>query len=930
MSAILVALTLALIGNVVGDIWSFHKNLIAHTQTDAVLLGRMSSAALTFNDPRLASENLRLFKVRTNIHSAVIYDEHGKIFAAYNAAGQRAQFPQTPGPDEVRVEGDNLILFKRIFSDGNFIGTVHMRVDYGLTDLIVQDIQISVVVSIFAMAIAFLLIARLAKIVTAPISAVAHTAREVVRQGDYSRRVDKTGSDEVGMMVESFNDMLTEIERGSAEVMGLNAELESRVRKRTEELENSNRKLILANAVAEHANHAKSNFLAAMSHEIRTPMNGVIGMVDLLHQSSLRGYQLEMVELIRESAFSLLTIIDDILDFSKIEAGRLELESAPMSIVDVVESACGMMDNLAAKKNVELTLFIDPTTPDSLMGDALRLRQIVINLISNAVKFSSGNERVGQVSVRVVPTEWNADAVIMEIDVIDNGIGMDGEITRRLFTAFAQADTSTTRRYGGTGLGLAISRHLVESMGGKLSVQSVAGQGSTFTVRVPLALAAKGNAGIVSADGSDARDGMERRLGTGKLTSSMAGLNCLVVGSEGSLAENIVAYLVLEGAEVRRAPDPAATFALMHVLPPGLWIWIIDIANTPSLLEELHALTASLPEWEIRIVAIGRGRRRVPQYKFDNLVQVDGNVLTRRRLLNAVAIAAGLAGSNEVEMTAVSGKREAAFKPPSHAEAMRAGRLILVAEDNETNQKVILRQLALLGYAADVAANGAQAFEYWQSGSYALVLTDLHMPEMDGYELTDAIRKSEAGARRIPILALTANALKGEADHCRAAGMDDYLRKPMQLEDLKAALETWLPAVHASVTVPVIGVREAGRDAVDLGVLERLIGSDRKLIREFLRDFQINAANIAARLRLACQNRHALEAGEGAHSLKSAARAVGAMGLGEVCGKLEEAGRAGDLRTLEAHFRMFESELAAVNAFLNSMEKQDESCTSRE
>jgi CheY-like chemotaxis protein/HPt (histidine-containing phosphotransfer) domain-containing protein len=290
-------------------------------------------------------------------------------------------------------------------------------------------------------------------------------------------------------------------------------------------------------------------------------------------------------------------------------------------------------------------------------------------------------------------------------------------------------------------------------------------------------------------------------------------------------------------------------------------------------------------------------------------------VLTRPTFLKAVAIAAGRAQAEAQQ--AASGKSEAAFTPPKREKALQQGRLIMVAEDNETNQKVILRQLALLGYAADVAGDGREALARWQSGHYALLLTDLHMPEMDGYALTAAIRASEKGSQRIPIIALTANALAGEAEHCREVGMDAYLSKPAPLAELKATLEKWIPAA-ADLTAPP-APQTAAPVPVDVGVLERLVGKDSAVIRDFLRDFRASSAKIAAELRSACQQGQATAAGAAAHKLKSSARSVGALALGELCAEMEQAGTAGDNETLAALLPRFEQELFAVERCLDSL-----------
>ncbi|MDD5299990.1 MAG: response regulator [Gallionella sp.] len=660
---------------------------------------------------------------------------------------------------------------------------------------------------------------------------------------------------------------------------------------------------------AEQANRAKSAFLATMSHEIRTPMNGVVGMVDVLQQTSLKGYQVEMVDLIRESAFSLLSIIDDILDFSKAEAGRIEIESAPMQVADTVEKVCGMLNRMAEKKGVELTLFTDPAIPEEVMGDQMRLRQVLVNLANNAIKFSGGQQRLGRVSVRAILAEHRPEQVTVELQVADNGIGMDKETIAGLFTPFTQADASTTRRFGGTGLGLAISHHLVKLMGGEIAVQSEPGKGSTFTVRqtfVPL----------------------PAQSGIGETKSPVAGLSCLVVGNKDSLAESAAIYLTHGGASIERAENLAVARALMPTLPDGQWIWIIDADGAVLLPDELRAAANTRTAQEARFVVIGRGQRCEMRAEHSDLVLLNGNILARGTILKAVAVAAGRV--QEEIKAQPSGRSAAEFTPPSREKARQHGRLILVAEDNETNQKVIQRQLALLGFAADIADNGRAALEYWKSGDYALLLTDLHMPEMDGYQLAAAIRAAEQGGPHIPIIVLTANALKGEDECCREAGMDDYLSKPARLTDLQAMLEKWLPAVEP---VPVESIPDGRTGAarvassatttkpVDVNILKALVGDDLLVIREFLHDFRSSAANTAAELKSACHNGQAEKAGALAHKLKSSARSVGALALGELCAAMEQAGKSCDTKALAILLPKFVTEMTVIDDYLGSFWK---------
>ena len=832
----------------------------------------------------------------------------------------------------------------------------------------------------------------------------AHLARGEVWKGEFINR-RKDGSEYIesafvspvrladGRMTNylAIQEDITERKRMETEVLKLNDELEEKVLARTTDLEQ-------ARHDAEAANQAKSSFLASMSHEIRTPMNGVIGMIDVLQQSSLNDSQMESANIIHDSAYALLAIINDILDFSKIEAGKLQIDSVPMSVADVVEGACETIDHLALKKKVELTLFTDPAIPATIIGDAGRLRQILINLANNAIKFSSGPQRLGKVSVRAVLVESKPDEqsrfpllnplpeipspqsspasgrgsereeqfsiseslrdvkqILLEFRITDNGIGMDEQTQARLFTAFTQADSSTTRIYGGTGLGLAISGQLANIMGGGITVQSEPGKGSVFSARLSFALPmeqpdvdrdqlnppaksslplARGKArmGVSTAEGSVSTPSLTLPRVSGQKSDGLqgggdivAGLSCLVVGDAESLADDLAAYLVHDGAVVERSGDLAAANEWIASRPPGLCIVIIDTAGSKPLLDGLRAAARSHPEQQTRFVIIGRGQRREPRFEDADLVAVDGNALTRRTLLKAVAIASGRAKAPDRE--ALPGDAKVTLTPLSREEARRRGSLILVAEDNEINQKVILQQLTLLGRTTDIANNGREALELWQSGDYAILFADLHMPEMDGYELTAAIRAaektgaSETNKPRIPIIAFTANALKGEADHCLAIGMDDYLSKPVQLVNLKAMLEKWLPVATAESTStetappsppPTVGIPVA----VDVNVLKKLVGDDEEIIRDFLHDFRLSAEKIAAELRTACAAGQAADAGALAHKLKSSARSVGALALGELCAEMEQAGKGGDTAALATLLPRFESELACVEGFL--------------
>jgi two-component system, sensor histidine kinase and response regulator len=656
------------------------------------------------------------------------------------------------------------------------------------------------------------------------------------------------------------------------------------------------------NVALERASRAKGLFLASMSHEIRTPMNGIIGTLDVLQQSSLMGPQVELVSLIHESAHSLLTIINDILDFSKIEAGRLEIEHLPMSVADVVEKSCNLVDRLAERKGEILTVYADPTIPRTLIGDASRLRQILINLLSNAIKFSGGREVTGQVSLRAELISWEAERAVVEFRVTDNGIGMDDSALGRIFTSFSQADVSTTRKFGGTGLGLAICKQLATLMGGDISVETQVNRGSTFIVRLPFDLAPE-------------------PVGTADAVSPIKGLTCLVIGEHAGMAGDLASYLEADAALVARVPDLAAAGEWTREHRPGLAVWIVAAGEDLPVLDAQSALQIRADlDLQVVWVLIGRGRRRNPRAEADGIILIDGNSLNRRVLSKTVAIAAGRASA---EPEAPTGRHAASrVRVPTRDEALRQHQLILVAEDNEINQKVIREQLGLLGYAADIANTGREALERSKSGQYVLLLTDLHMPEMDGYDLTLQIRLAEAGRVRMPIIALTANALKGEAERCLAVGMDDYLSKPAPLGALAAALEKWMPPPTGakSSQPPSMGASHVPSSApVQVSVLEALVGTNPQLIQEFLDEFAVNAAGLALELSDACKDLQSPVAAGIAHKLKSSSRSVGALRLGDICAAMETAGNAGDLAVLRELLPGFQTEMALVEDFLRSL-----------
>ncbi|UJP02573.1 MAG: ATP-binding protein, partial [Nitrosomonas sp.] len=594
----------------------------------------------------------------------------------------------------------------------------------------------------------------------------------------------------------------------------------------------------------------------------------------------------------------------------------------------IIENACGMLAHLALSKKVELTLFIDPAIPENVLGDPLRLRQVLVNIINNAIKFSSKQEKQGKVSVRVLLTESNPDQVVVTFQVTDNGIGMDKETQEKLFKSFSQGDPSTTRRFGGTGLGLAISHHLAELMDAEITVQSEPQQGSTFIIQMPFKP-------LPAAAVADHK------------IEDLEGMNCLILGDNDSLSNDLAVYLKSAGAQVEQITDLDRAGQFIQGLAPGLWLVVIDAGQHAPLIKELRAAfnarakeitgaAKTAPETaqssiEPRFVVIKRGRRRQARIEDIDIITLDGDVMYRQSLLRAMAIAAGKVEMN-TETAPVVNLLKSGPAPMLREEALRQGKLILVAEDNDINQKVIRQQLNLLGYAADIANDGREALKRLQNCNYALLLTDLHMPEMDGFELTKEIRSQDSAWQHMPIVALTANALKGEREHCLNAGMDDYLSKPVQLDDLRRILEQYLPgdkpaaAAQSVISAPAAvntNVAEAAKVTVDVHVLEKLVGDDPEMIQEMLLDFRASAEKIATELHTAYQAGQFATAGSLAHKLKSSSRSVGALALGELCAAMEQAGKNNDAAELAVLLPQFDAQLIAVKACLDGLCAQD-------